>query len=88
MAITKADLDSLVRRLNVAKKYKPTRTIGRYKNGKFKSDKGFHLDSAYGGVKLVFSNKDSSAESDVTRGYVSKKELYEKIQNILTGMKL
>jgi hypothetical protein len=88
MVITKANLESLVKRLNVAKKYKPTRSIGRYKNGKFKSDKGFHLEGAYGGYKLVFSNKDSSGKRDITRGYSSKKELYEKIQSILTGMSL
>jgi|TARA_B110000879_G_C10901438_1_gene404644 hypothetical protein len=83
MRITKADLESLVRRLNTAKKYKPTRSIGRYKNGKFKSDKGFHLDGAYGGYKLVFSNKDSSAERNVTNGYSSKKELFEKMRAML-----
>lgn len=84
MAITKTDLENLVKRLNVSKKYAPVRTIGRYKNGKFKSSKGFHISGAYGGVKLVFSNKDSSAESDVTRGYVSKKELYDQINAILS----
>tara|TARA_R110000744_G_scaffold41684_1_gene94625 strand:- start:650 stop:916 length:267 start_codon:yes stop_codon:yes gene_type:complete len=88
MAITKADLESLVRRLNTAKKYKPTRKSGRYKNGKFKSDKGFHLDGAYGGYKLVFSEKDSSGERNITSGYSTKKELYEKIRNILVGMNL
>ena len=83
-SITKADLDNLVRRLNIEKKNKPTRTIGRYKNGKFKSDKWFHISSAYGGVQLVFSKKDSSAESSVTQGYVSKRELFDQINAILS----
>jgi len=88
MAITKENLESLVKRLNVAKKYKPTRSTGRYKNGKFKSDKGFHLDKAYGGYQLVFSGKDSSGRMNITSRHVSKKELYEKIKSILTGMSL
>ena len=81
--ITNSDLDRLVKRLNIAKKYKPTRTFGRYRNGKYKSTAGFHIDSAYGGVKLVFSKKDSSGERDITRGYVPKRELYEKMKAML-----
>jgi hypothetical protein len=78
-SITKADLDNLVRRLNIEKKNKPTRTIGRYKNGKFKSDKGFHISSAYGGVQLVFSKKDSSAESSVHRDMYLKENCLIKL---------
>lgn len=81
--ITNSDLDRLVRRLNIAKKYKPTRTVGRYRNGKYKSTAGFHISGAYGGVQLVFSKKDSSAERDITRGYVPKRELYEKMKAML-----
>ena len=81
--ITNNDLDNLVRRLNIAKKYKPTRTIGRYKNGKFKSSAGFHISGAYGGVQLVFSKKDSSAERNITYGFVPKRELYEKMKAML-----
>jgi hypothetical protein len=81
--ITNSDLDNLVRRLNIAKKFKPTRTIGRYKNGKFKSSAGFHISGAYGGVKLVFSKKDSSGETNITHGYVPKRELYEKMKAML-----
>lgn len=81
--ITNSDLDSLVRKLNIAKKFQPTRTIGRYKNGKFKSSAGFHIDGAYGGVKLVFSKKDSSGETSITSGYVPKRELYEKMRAML-----
>ena len=88
MAITQKDLDSLVKQLNQAKKYTPVRSVGRYKNGAYKSSKGFHLDYAYGGVKLVFSKKDSSAESSITKGYGTKKELYEKMTGMLTGINL
>jgi len=85
--ITTADLEYLVKRLNSEKKYKPTRTTGKYKNGKYKSDKGFHISSAYGGVKLVFSDKDSSAQSNVTQGYVTKRELFDQINAILSYRK-
>lgn len=88
MAITQKDLESLVKKLNQAKKYTAVRTVGRYKNGNYKSSKGFHLSYAYGGVKLVFSKKDSSAEYDITRGYGTKRELYEKMQGMLTGLDL
>ena len=81
--ITVNDLENLVRRLNTAKKYKPTRKIGRYKNGKFKSDKGFHLSGAYGGYKLVFSEKDQSGERSITQGYVPKRELFDQMKAML-----
>ena len=83
--ITLKDLENLVRRLNIEKKYKPVRKIGRYKNGKFKSDKGFHLSGAYGGYKLVFSNKDDSSGRSVTRGgHIPKRELFDQINAILS----
>lgn len=85
--ITKNDLDNLVKRINVAKKYKPVREIGRYKNKKFKSNAGYHLDGAYGGYKLVFSKKDESGVRNVTSGYVPKKELYNQMKGILYGIK-
>ncbi len=81
--ITVKDLENLVRRLNIEKKYKPVRKIGRYKNGKFKSDKGFHLSGAYGGYKLVFSEKDQSGERSITQGYAPKRELFDQINAIL-----
>jgi hypothetical protein len=81
--ITQKDLDNIVKRLNIAKKFKPTRTVGRYKNGKYKSSAGFHVSYAYGGAKLVFSKKDDSSQRGITYGFVPKKELYEKIQAML-----
>ena len=81
--ITVKDLEKLVRRLNSAKKYKPTRKIGRYKNGKFKSNAGFHLSGAYGGYKLVFSNKDESGERSITQGYVAKRELFDQMRAMI-----
>tara|TARA_R110002110_G_scaffold414096_1_gene642971 strand:+ start:183 stop:452 length:270 start_codon:yes stop_codon:yes gene_type:complete len=81
--ITVGQLETLVRRLNESKKYKPVRKVGRYKNGKFKSDKGFHLSSAYGGYKLVYSDKDESSQSSVTSGYAPKRELFDQINAML-----
>jgi hypothetical protein len=85
--ITVSDLENLVKRINVAKKYQPVRKIGRYKNGKFKSNAGYHLSGAYGGYKLVFSKKDESGVRNVTSGYVPKKELYNQMKGILYGVK-
>ena len=48
------------------------------------------IDSAYGGVQLVRMSltKGCSGQSDITSGFNTKKDLYEKIKGILTGLKM
>lgn len=50
----------------------------------------YHLDWAYGGVKLcqMSPKKGYTGSSDVTHGYDTKRELYNKMGAILTGLSM
>ncbi len=87
--ITNRDLDSLVDRINKATgspmtPYGPrgnptehlTANIGNY-----------HIDSAYGGVKLVRMGNNGGGTSDIsTNGYGTKRELHSWMIAFLAGM--
>ena len=44
----------------------------------------YQLSKAYGGYKLTQNDETGCGERDITIGYVSRKELYERISKLLT----
>ena len=48
----------------------------------------YHLDQAYGGVKLVRLCEQGTGTRNITEGFISKKELYSKLEAIITGLKM
>ena len=46
----------------------------------------YHLDSAYGGHKLVRTMNDKGGIREITHGYDSKRELYGKLQAFIRGL--
>jgi hypothetical protein len=85
--ITKKDLERELKRLNDTfgfKGYKYT----RLKTGKLKpTGKGFDLDSAYGGVSLVFMKAPSTGQRSISYRMTSK-ELYEYMQALRSGISM
>jgi hypothetical protein len=85
MRINKKDLEILVNRIN-----KITNSPMEYAlkvDGKYKIQVGhFHLDGAYGGWKLVRTVNDGGAIEEITYGFISKRELYEKMKAYLSGL--
>lgn len=84
-AITKHDLEAVVERINRATNSPPTPYT---KTGdKYVSNIGnYHLDWAYGGVRLVRMNNEGGGIQSILPGFVSKRELYEKMQAFLRGV--
>ena len=83
--ITNKDLDFAVKRLNIEMKtpleYRDSETreinVGHY-----------HIDSAYGGVKLVQTVNDGGGIRAIsTGGYGTKRELYNTINAMLNLMR-
>lgn len=74
--ITMKDLETLVRLINEetgspTEGYKPNQ---------------YMLDGAYGGWKLVRKCADNAGIREITSGYVPKRDLYHRLQSILTGL--
>lgn len=90
--ITQKDLEYLVKRINEAtdSPIEPyTHIEGKNgKKGKFAGNIGnYHLDYAYGGVKLVRMCSDGGSISNVSfGGFGTKRELYNWMQAFLEGM--
>ncbi len=86
MKVTQRDLDQAVNVLNRTAKtpLEPYTTI----DGKFTPNaNNYHLDSAYGGVKLVQMMPTGSGVRDVFRcGYVTKRELYRLVNAYALGI--
>lgn len=83
--INLSDLESLVNRINLATS-SPLSTYTRV-GMETKANLGnYHLDSAYGGHKLVRIVSDGGGVKEVTYGFVSKRELYGKMQAFLSGI--
>ena len=86
--ITTKDLEFLVSRINKLTNSPAeswTREDGTSKAGV----NNYHLDSAYGGVKLVRMTNESGGVSLVSRnGYGTKKELYYQLDAIITGLQM
>ncbi len=75
--ITQAHLENLLKRIN--------QTAG-FENPKYSTPDSYGLDGAYGGWKLVQYVNSSGGERNITHGYVSKRELYEKMHAFLSGL--
>lgn len=79
--ITKANLEFVVDQINEAAKtpkvpYKANVVqLGNY-----------HLDWAYGGVKLVQMCSDGGGVYSITQGYDTKKDLYAQLKAFLHGL--
>jgi len=86
--VTQKQLQSLVDRINEAAgtPLTPYEDV----NGKYTAQIGnYHIESAYGGHKLSQISNESGGTRDITHlGYVSKRELYDALSSILTGIEL
>lgn len=76
--ITNKDLEGLVKTINEitnspTEGYKPNQ---------------YMLDGAYGGWKLVRKCADNTGIHEITSGYVSKRDLYNRLQAILIGLRM
>lgn len=85
--ITQKDLEYLVERINEATN-SPQQQYTKSDERPMKSNIGnYHLDYAYGGVKLVRMANEHGGISDISRqGYGTKRELYIWMQAFLAGM--
>ena len=85
MTVTKAMLEKQILHLNTITG-SPTDVVDDL--NRFKQNAGcFYLAGAYGGYKLERSLKGGGS-TDITSGYVSKRELMEQIRGILTGYRI
>ena len=74
--ITRADLEELEKQLNEATGNPLKRGKGHY-----------YIQCAYGGYGLKqIIKEDSGAHRDVISGYRSKRELYERMQSMISGI--
>ena len=85
--ITKAHLESLADRINrmtgSPEASYSTHTVG----GHYCANVGnYHLDGAYGGWKLSRMSNESGGVSDITHGFVTKRELYGLMQAFIRGI--
>ena len=85
--ITSKDLDRLIITLNKLTS-SPTDGYTRDTNGNLKANIGhYHIDSAYGGNKLVrMMNEGGGVTVPIPCGYVSKRELYQLIHAYMAGL--
>ena len=85
--ITQKQLEYLVERINEATN-SPTTTYTKTEKTPYKANIGhYHLDYAYGGVKLVRMVNEGGGITDISRcGYGTKRELYEWMRAFLGGM--
>ncbi len=92
--ITQKDLEYLVKRINEITDSPQTPYTRNGKKGKreagFIANIGnYHLDYAYGGVKLVRMVNEGGGISDISRdGYGTKRELYNWMRAFLAGLGL
>jgi len=79
--VTQKDLDGVVRTLNKVTKSPEIYADPRKPGEPFKANIGhYHIDSAYGGNKLVrVTSEGGGIETISTGGYVSKRELCAQI---------
>ena len=90
--ITRKDLEYLVDEINTKTKspiesWTRNGTIGKRQPG-FKANVGnYHLDYAYGGVKLSRMVNDGGGIDNISKdGYGTKRELYNWMRAFLAGM--
>ena len=83
--ITQKTLQAVVDRINrtAGTPFTPYRKSGE----KFVAEIGnYHLDYAYGGVKLVQMSNESGGIRTITTGFVPKRELYNQLHAFLNGL--
>lgn len=86
MRITEKMLDLLVERIN--KQAGTPLTYMREVEGKrFININHYHIDSCYGGVKLVQTDNDGGGIHCISNnGYTTKKDLFNQMQMFLAGL--
>jgi len=82
------DLEAQVKRIN--KLTNSPETEYTKINGKLIGNIGnYHLDQAYGGVKLVRMRNESGGIEEITRtGFTTKRDLYFQLDAIITGLQI
>jgi len=85
--ITEKMIEHLVERINKLAG-KPLTLCSEVDGNRVWNPGHYHLNSAYGGHKLVQLCDEGKGIHSITHGYVSKRELYNQLQMILTGMTL
>lgn len=85
--ITESNLNFLVKRINEVTG-SPAEPYTKLKNGKFKANIGnYHLDWAYGGVKLVRMHSGGGGIKEVLHsGFTTKRDLYNQLHSFLIGL--
>ena len=85
--ITEKDLNGAINRLNRITN-SPATYSDKQENGRFKSNIGhYHLDFAYGGVKLMRTvNESGGVTCPIAMGYETKKEAYYMIHAFINGI--
>lgn len=85
--ISKSDLEQAVRVINTRMGL-PLETYTKDAAGKYQPNANvYHLDGAYGGWKLAQMCETGTGTRDVLGGgYVSKRELYDKLQAFIAGL--
>lgn len=85
--ITNKELDILVNKLNTLTN-NPLKPY-EYTDGKCIPQPGnYHLDAAYGGIKLCQQCESGGSRNISTQGYGTKKEMYHFLEAIITGLEI
>lgn len=84
--ITNKQLDNLVNRINKATG-SPSTYITVKDGQRIININHYHLDSAYGGVKIVRTCNDGGGIQDISRnGYGTKRQAYDFMEAFLIGL--
>lgn len=86
MRYTKKDLENLIDRINIAAKT-PMETYIKKENKYIAQVGNYHLDWAYGGVRLVqIQNESGGISLPANHGFLSKRETYNILYSFLAGL--
>lgn len=84
--ITQKDLENMLLRLNHVAGT-PTTPYTKMSGGKHRANIGnYHLDMAYGGVKVVRMNNEGGGIRDITQGYETKRNCYNQLYMYIRGI--
>ena len=84
--ITERDLNGVCKTLNKVTG-NPETPFTRDEAGKHSANIGnYHIDSAYGGYKLVQMVNTGGGIRTITSGYITKRELYYQIHSYMDGI--
>ena len=89
MRITAKDLERLVDQLNEITG-NPTATYTKDASGEFHANIGnYHIDGAYGGVKLVQLSNESGGIIEISKnGFGTKRQLYDFLNAYISGFSI